>query len=145
MRHFFIVKAKRFRRIWTQFPVRTTLVIAWAGGPKAIALHGLPQADVIERALSGFGALLGQPELVRREFERALMHDWNRDPFSRGAYSYVAVGALGARAALAKPLNKTLFFAGEATSTDGQGGTVNGALHTGERAAAEAAAALRTK
>ncbi len=134
-----------FPAYWTQFPVRSTLVIAWAGGPKAVALQGLPQPDVIERALSGFGAFLEQPELVRKEFERGLMHDWNRDPFSRGAYSYVAVGALGARAALAKPLNKTLFFAGEATSTDGQGGTVNGALHTGERAATEAAAALRTK
>jgi monoamine oxidase len=134
-----------FPAYWTQFPVRSTLVIAWAGGPKAIALHGLSQSEIIERALGGFGALLEQPELVRREFERGLMHDWNRDPFSRGAYSYVAVGASGARAALAKSLNKTLFFAGEATSTDGQGGTVNGALHTGERAAAEAAAALRTK
>lgn len=134
-----------FPAYWTQFPVRSTLVVAWAGGPKAIALQGLSQPDILERALGGFGALLEQPELVHREFERALMHDWNRDPFSRGAYSYVAVGATGARAALAKPLNKTLFFAGEATSTDGQGGTVNGALHTGERAAAEAAAALRTK
>ncbi len=134
-----------FPAYWTQFPVRSTLVVAWAGGPKAIALHGLPQSDILERALSGFGELLEQPELVRKEFERGLMHDWNRDPFSRGAYSYVAVGASGARAALAKPLNKTLFFAGEATSTDGQGGTVNGALHTGERAAGEAAAALRAK
>ncbi|HEY6327152.1 MAG TPA: NAD(P)/FAD-dependent oxidoreductase, partial [Candidatus Cybelea sp.] len=134
-----------FPAYWTQFPVRSTLVVAWAGGPKAIALHGLAAPELIERAIGGFGALLEQPELVRKEFERGVMHDWNRDPFSRGAYSYVAVGATGARAALAKPLNKTLFWAGEATSTDGQGGTVNGALHTGERAAAEAAAALRMK
>jgi len=35
-----------------------------------------------------------------------------------------------------------MFFAGEATSTDDQDGTVNGALETGERAAAEAATAL---
>jgi monoamine oxidase len=46
---------------------------------------------------------------------------------------------------LAQPVDATLFFAGEATSTNGQGGTVNGALITGVRAAAEAAAALSAK
>jgi monoamine oxidase len=134
-----------FPAYWTQYPVRSTLVIAWAGGPQAIALHGLPEKELVERARSGFGALLEQPELARAQFERGLTHDWSRDRFSRGAYSYLAVGALGARAALAKPLNRTLFFAGEATAADGQAGTVNGALATGERAAAELAAALRAK
>ena len=70
------------------------------------------------------------------------MHDWRRDPFARGAYSYVTVGGGSARTGLAAPLDGALFFAGEATSSDGQGGTVNGALQTGERAANEAAAAL---
>ena len=70
------------------------------------------------------------------------MHDWGRDPFARGAYSYVAVGGGNARAALAMPVDGTLFFAGEATSNDGQGGTVNGALETGERAAREAATSI---
>jgi monoamine oxidase len=43
------------------------------------------------------------------------------------------------------PIEDTLFFAGEATSTDGQGGTVNGALESGERVAAEVAASLSVK
>jgi monoamine oxidase len=74
------------------------------------------------------------------------VHDWTHDPFSRGAYSYVALGGVagsgGARIALGEPVDDTLFFAGEATSSDNQGGTVNGALESGERAAREAAAAL---
>jgi monoamine oxidase len=86
--------------------------------------------------------LFGEPALAREEFEGGMMHDWGRDPFARGAYSYVAVGGGDARAALAAPVDDTLFFAGEATSNDGQGGTVNGALETGERAAREAAIAL---
>ena len=57
----------------------------------------------------------------------------------------VAVGGSDARAKLAASVGGTLFFAGEATSSDGQGGTVNGALVTGERAAAEAAAALHAR
>ncbi|MGB8626047.1 MAG: FAD-dependent oxidoreductase, partial [Candidatus Cybelea sp.] len=79
---------------------------------------------------------------VRDEFESALTHDWSADRFSRGAYSYVTVGGGKARATLAAPLDGTLFFAGEATSMDDQGGTVNGALESGERAAREAVQAL---
>ncbi len=142
---FFRCEGQPFPTYWTQVPLRSMLVVAWAGGPKAIALGGLAEADVIGRALNSFGGLFKEQELVRKEFEGGLTHDWSRDPFARGAYSYVAVGGGDARAALAAPVDDTLFFAGEATSTDGQGGTVNGALETGERAAAEAAMALGVK
>jgi monoamine oxidase len=64
------------------------------------------------------------------------VHDWLRDPFSQGAYSYVAVGGATAREDLSKPLNDTLFFAGEATDTE-ESATVTGALLSGERAAKE--------
>jgi monoamine oxidase len=125
--------------------VRSELIVAWVGGPKATAMSGASQAELIERALDGFGTLIGEPERTREEFESGVMHDWNQDPFSRGAYSYVAAGGGDARAVLAASVDDTLFFAGEATSNDGQGGTVNGALETGERAAREAATALGAK
>jgi hypothetical protein len=38
---------------------------------------------------------------------------------------------------LARPVERTLFFAGEATHTDGQSGTVSDALASGYRAAEE--------
>jgi len=126
-----------FATYWTQFPVRTEMMHAWVGGPKAVALSGTPQPELVERALEGLGALFGEPALVRDEFESAAMHDWHADPYARGAYSYVAVGGTSARALWAESVEDTLFFAGEATSNDGQGGTVNGALETGQRAARE--------
>ena len=86
--------------------------------------------------------MFGERDLARREFEAGATHDWSADPFANGAYSYVATGAGGAREALGTPVEETLFFAGEATATDGQGGTVNGALETGERAARQAATSL---
>jgi len=124
-----------FPAFWTQLPLRSRLVVAWAGGPKAVALRGSSEAELIERARDQFGELLGAAA-ARDEIEGGAMHDWSADPFSRGAYSYVAVGGGEARATLGAPVEQTLFFAGEATSTDGQGGTVNGAIETGERAAA---------
>jgi hypothetical protein len=50
------------------------------------------------------------------------------DPFSRGAYSCVLVGGVDARETLACPVDGVLWFAGEATAADGEGGTVAGAL-----------------
>jgi monoamine oxidase len=64
-------------------------------------------------------------------------HDWDNDPFSRGAYSYVGVNGLEAQRLLASPVENTLFFAGEATVTQGAIGTVHGAMATGKRAARE--------
>jgi monoamine oxidase len=39
--------------------------------------------------------------------------------------------------ALGRPIEDTLFFAGEATDTDGHNGTVHGAIASGKRAARE--------
>jgi monoamine oxidase len=139
---FFSSDDQPFGVYWTQYPVRSELVVAWAGGPRAIAMSGASHADLIERALTGFGGVFDELGLARSEFEGGIVHDWSRDPFARGAYSYVAVGGGNARAVLATPVDNALFFAGEATSTDGQGGTVNGAIETGERAAREAIASL---
>jgi len=139
---FFRSETNPFPAYWTQYPQRSPLVVAWAGGPRAAALSDRSQSDLVQSALDGFGSLFGEADLARREFQFGSMHDWDRDPFSRGAYSYVRVGAGDARRNLAHALDATLFFAGEATSLDNQGGTVNGALETGERAAREVAAAV---
>ena len=64
-------------------------------------------------------------------------HNWHRDRYSAGAYSYIPVGGVDAEAQLGRPLENTLFFAGEATNSDGHFGTVHGAIATGVRAARE--------
>jgi monoamine oxidase len=62
---------------------------------------------------------------------------WSTDPWARGSYSYLPVGATPAlRAVLAQPINDQLFFAGEATSSDAPA-TVHGALASGQRATQE--------
>ena len=70
-------------------------------------------------------------------------HDWEHDPWSRGAYSYPTVGGSGATDALGRPVRGTLFFAGEATESGGGTGTVDGAIRTGRRAAKQVLGALR--
>ena len=123
---------------WTPAPVHAPLVTAWAAGTKALALAGLGEGELVDRALDALAAAV---QIERGRLERLLdgwrLHDWQADPFSLGAYSYVPAGALGAPETLAAPLASTLWFSGEATVTGGHRGTVHGAISTGQRAARE--------
>ena len=127
---FFHSPRASFPTFWTPLPARVPLLIGWAGGPKAERLGRLSEPKLIQEALSGVRGLFGKVPPVHA----ALVHDWRRDPFAHGAYSYVLVGGRGARETLASPIADTLFFAGEATDAD-DSGTVGGALASGERAA----------
>lgn len=127
---------------WTSFPLRTNLLVGWAGGPYAIALER-ERANLEARALTSLATLLGVKRgRLSRHVIASFSHDWGRDPFARGAYSYPLVGGAGASRRLARPVQHTLFFAGEATEEDGRTATVHGAIATGYRAAEQVARAL---
>lgn len=119
---------------WTTSPIRSPILTGWSGGHAADSLLAERPA-MIDRALDAMSRAFG---ISRRTIDRLLCgtwtHDWQADPYSRGAYSYAAVGGSGAHDALAKPLSGTLYFAGEATSSD-ETGTVAGAIASGQRAA----------
>jgi monoamine oxidase len=133
---FFHVPDAPFATFWTPAPARAPLLVAWAGGPRALRLAaGASPAQLVRKALASLEKLFGKELDVTAELRGYYYHDWQQDPFARGAYSYVTVGASAARAELAQPIENTLFFAGEAT--DAEEGTVTGALQSGVRAARE--------
>jgi monoamine oxidase len=121
---------------WTTYPLTSRLIVGWCGGPHARTLAAQPSQAIADRAAD---ALARQCRVPRRRMrsmvETVWMHDWVHDPFARGAYSYQKVGGADAPSALARPLRGTLFFAGEATDTEGATGTVHGAIASGRRAA----------
>jgi len=136
---FFYSVGTPFPTFWTSSPLRSPILTAWLGGPPAAALSEQSAATLTRLALESVRTMFGEllPPGVA-ELEAAHVHNWQHDPFSRGAYSYVSVGHFGsARESLAKPLQNTLFFAGEATDTEGEPATVTGALQSGARAARE--------
>jgi monoamine oxidase len=140
---FFHAPNSDFRTFWTQLPLRARMLVAWAGGPKAARLSSsVAPADMVAQGLSTLQSMFGNRCNVTEAFEGAYYHDWQLDPFARGAYSYVTVGGCAAPAVLAAPLAGTLFFAGEATDTEGEMATVTGALQSGMRAAREVLAGL---
>jgi monoamine oxidase len=61
------------------------------------------------------------------------VQNWTTHPFVRGAYSYSTIGMGDARIEASKPINKKLYFAGEAMNTNGHHQTVHGAVETGYR------------
>src|SRR5690606_6307654 len=121
---------------WTPSPVLAPLLTAWAGGGAADHVRTL--GDPVGVAID---SLAGMLRLSRRDVEAHIenvwFHDWVTDPFARCAYSYVPAGAMPALATLRRPVADTIFIAGEATAPDGWNGTVDGAIQSGRRAAAE--------
>ena len=123
---------------WTTNPRQSGLFTGWVGGSKAA---GVSVSELTGMGLATLAGILGRSQDdLRSHLLRSNSHDWQRDPHSRGAYSYVSKGGMGASEDLAQPVEKTLFFAGEHTDTSGHWGTVHGALRSGYRAAEQALA-----
>jgi monoamine oxidase len=121
---------------WTTLAARSPNITGWSAGAKADALLGKSRDEVLALAMKSLSQITGfRLADVQAQLQNAYYHDWHTDPFARGAYSWVPVGGLDARRALAQPVEDTLYFAGEATDQDGHSATVHGAIASGKRAA----------
>lgn len=121
---------------WTTHPLRTTLLTGWVGGSKA-DVRPADRESLLREAIASLAQIFHvPPKKIAGQIKDLHTHDWKADPFSLGSYSYVAVGGANAPHQLARPIDNTLYFAGEHTHT-GLIGTVAGAIQTGYRAAKE--------
>lgn len=117
---------------WTNYPDSSPVLTGWIGGPRS---HSAPSGKSLEQhAIQTLGKIFHREDLAAL-LMGSYMHDWQTDPFSQGAYSYIPKNGLNAVEALATPVKNTLFFAGEHTDTTGHWGTVHAALGSGLRAA----------
>ncbi len=127
--------------LWTAHPARWPLAIMWCGGPAAAELSREPRSAVLRALLNQLARDLGTTSgRLKSAVHRVWWHNWARDPYARGAYTYRRIDAAHAGRILAMPEQGTLFFAGEAT--DARGGTVEAALASGRRAARQVVLAL---
>lgn len=123
---------------WTQRPEEAPLLCGWAGGPVADQLTGRTSEALFDAAIGSLAGLFGRsPAFIESQVVGWRVQDWAHDPFARGAYSYVLTGGIHAHASLAAPLERTLYFAGEATCGGGYNATMEGAVRSGRRAAQE--------
>jgi len=113
--------------------VGAPVLIALVVGKAAIDGQNLSSSDHVNHALLVLRKLFGEASVP--DPVAYVVTDWGRDPFSYGAYSYVAIGASGEDYdILGRPVDKCLFFAGEATCKE-HPDTVGGAMMSGLREA----------
>ncbi len=123
---------------WSSVSAGTAMLTGWSGGVRAEQLSDRGNAAIMERGLEVLHHIFGVPlKTLRDLLQDSFVHDWQSDPYCRGAYSYPLVNNKDAARRLAAPVGGTLFFAGEATDFGGHNGTVHGAIASGQRAAAE--------
>ncbi len=122
---------------WWSDP-RGPILTGWAGGPKADALVDHSEEQLKDAAIKILAKIFSvKPAFVEAQLLSVHTHNWWKDPFSRGSYTYIPVRGLFLPKQLAASVDGTLFFAGEATALDAQMGTVFSALESGQRAAKE--------
>ena len=124
---------------WTGLPFDFRRLTGWAGGPRAARLLERGEQAVIDAAVATLSRIF-QRDDVRDLIKAHYFHNWQSDPYSRGAYSYVAAGGLDDAHRLTEPVASTIYFAGEHTAR-GEWGTVHGAIASGLRAAGQILAA----
>ncbi|GAB4839444.1 hypothetical protein Ancab_028966 [Ancistrocladus abbreviatus] len=113
--------------------VGAPVLIALVVGKAAIDGQHMSSSDHVNHALTVLRKLFGEASVPNPV--ASVVTDWGRDPFSYGAYSYVAVGASGEDYdILGRPVENCLFFAGEATCKE-HPDTVGGAMMSGLREA----------
>lgn len=121
---------------WTAHPWETRTLTGWIGGPRSAAFDQCTREQVGDIACLQLAEIFSLSlDYLRGQLICCATHDWQTDPWSCGAYSYVPAGALDAVLKMATPVRETLYFAGEHTDVTGHWGTVHAAIRSGERAA----------
>lgn len=122
---------------WTQQPSQDAMLTGWLAGPPAAAHVQKDEHALLDLGLNSLAYIFS----VSRDFLRDQLSgwkaaNWSKDPFSKGAYSYATVNDAKAIETLSKPVDDTLYFAGEALGTGSGKSTVEAALSSGISAAA---------
>ncbi|KAJ3682068.1 hypothetical protein LUZ60_014641 [Juncus effusus] len=113
--------------------VNAPVLIALIAGKSAIEGEKIEHGEHVNHAVKVLRKIFGE-ETVPNPIG-SVVTNWGSEPFTRGSYSYVSVGATGDDYdILGKPVANRLFFAGEATCKE-HPDTVGGAMLSGMREA----------
>jgi monoamine oxidase len=120
-------------------PLGRPLVEGYFGGELASDLEKAGEGSFASFAIDQLASLLGND--FRKRLHPVAASAWARDPFARGSYSHAKPGQADTRQVLAAAVDRRLFFAGEACSSE-DFSTAHGAYRSGVAAAEQVIAAL---
>jgi monoamine oxidase len=114
---------------------RSGFVSCTAGRPEVLIVAKASAADQVRTGDPASLISRALPWSAASRITGSHLADWGRDRWSAGAFTYPRVGALWAGPAWAQPVERTLFFAGEATTAGKLPPSVHGAAGSGLLAA----------
>lgn len=121
---------------WTQFPQHSATLTGWLGGAATQSLKAATPEEILAEAIRSLAYIFKETEAsVHEQLSAWRVANWNSNPYTLGAYTYTTVDAESYRKVLGKPVEDTLFFAGEAIYEGPARGTVEAALVSGRDAA----------
>ncbi|MDF1503719.1 FAD-dependent oxidoreductase [Roseisolibacter sp. H3M3-2] len=121
------------------------ILVDYTGGQASLAQSGKPTQTLAQQFLAQVAPVLpGLQPTPGPGGVRAAFDDWPAYPWTKGSYSYFRVGQYTAFGGAEAEAVDGCHFAGEHTSVDAQG-YLEGAVESGERAAAEVLAGVAAR
>jgi monoamine oxidase len=137
-----VVAPGPIRTYWPPFygaPESPAVLTAYVTGPRAAVLSAMSEAEAVAVCTTDLARIFPKADPAS-SLLAARRIDWPTDPWAYGGYTFVRVGAAGARERLAAADTGALTWAGDATKTAGVAAVVHAAYASGLRAAEEARA-----
>ncbi len=128
----FMLCNEKFLTWWTQYPEINPVLVGWMAGPEAKKQENASDEELLDMALESLiNVFKIDRELLKKEIVSYKAVNWQKDPFTKGSYSYTTAYTKDAYKLLAEPIADSIFFAGEALFSGITTATVEGALGSG--------------
>src|SRR5260221_2314204 len=125
----FIFSDEIFPAWWTQLPNPVPLLTGWVGGSKAELLSDEKDEALLQKAFISVANIFDLPvNEIKEKIETAKVFNWQKNPWSLGAYSYSMPETVAVRELLNTSVNNTIFFTGEGLYEGPSPGTVEAAI-----------------
>ena len=119
---------------WTQLPEKNKILTGWLGGPNAEKLSSVNNDEILQIALKSLSEIFNMPvKELHKQLISSHIFKWHKEKFSNGAYTFPMPKTNDAIKKINKPIEETIFFAGEALYIGNAPGTVEAALENGKK------------
>jgi monoamine oxidase len=128
----FLITDESIPTWWTQLPVQTNILTGWLGGPAAAKRTNDKESLLLSDALQSLSSVFKiETTVLKKWLVHYKISSWQNDPFAKGGYSYCTLFTEKAIEILSRPVDDTVYFAGEGVYNGESQGTVEAALQSG--------------
>jgi monoamine oxidase len=128
----FVLSEETIPTWWTQSSAASTVLTGWLGGPAAVQWDVMTDESVVEASVLSLSRIFSMPvDEITGLLASHHIFRWHADHTACGAYTYGLPFSAEARQLLTRPIENTVYFAGEALYDGPSPGTVEAALVSG--------------